>query len=92
MSSFCIYSHFFFSKNTCELGIVLTRTDDSLTTNELVKLTMLRTTGPPGIVMVVPSLLTLVLTVDVYDSHINSRTIDLYLDGKIPKFNFRVDN
>ena len=44
-----------------------------------------------GIVMVVPSWLTLVLTVDVNDSHIN-RTIDLYLDGKIPKFNFRVDN
>ena len=42
--------------------------------------------------MVVPSLLTLVLTLDVYDSHIDSRTIDLYLDGKIPKFNFRVDN
>ena len=32
----------------------------------------------PGIVIVVPSLLTLVLTLDVYDSHINSRTIDLY--------------
>ena len=35
---------------------------------------------------------TLVLTLDVYDSQINSRTIDLYLGGKIPKFNFRVDN
>ena len=46
----------------------------------------------PGIVMLVPSLLALVLTLDVYDSQINSRTIDLYLDGKIPKFNFRVDN
>ena len=45
-----------------------------------------------GIVMVVPSWPTLVLTVDVNDSHINRRTIDLYLDGKIPKFNFRVDN
>ena len=33
----------------------------------------------PGIVMLVPSLLTLVLTLDVYESHINSRTIDLYL-------------
>ena len=42
--------------------------------------------------MVVPSLLTLVLTLDVYDSDTNSLTIDLYLDGKIPKFNFRVDN
>ena len=46
----------------------------------------------PGIVMIVPSLLTIVLTLDVYGSHINRRTIDLYLDGKIPKFNFRVDN
>ena len=48
MSSFCIcksYSHFF-SKNTCELDIVLTRTVNILTTNELVKLTMLWTTGP----------------------------------------------
>ena len=46
MSSFCIYSHFF-SKNTCELDIVLTRTINILTTNELVKLTMLNcTTGP----------------------------------------------
>ena len=48
MSSFCIcksYSHFF-SKNTCELIIVLTRTVNILTTNELVKLTMLWTTGP----------------------------------------------
>ena len=31
-------------------------------------------------------------TLDVYDSHIDSQTIDLYLDGKTPKFNFRVDN
>ena len=48
MSSFCIcksYSHFF-SKNTCELYIVLTRTILILTTNELVKLTMLWTIGP----------------------------------------------
>ena len=36
----------FFSKNICELGIVLTRTVKILTTNELVKLTMLWTTGP----------------------------------------------
>ena len=42
--------------------------------------------------MVVPSLLILVLTLDVYDRQMNSRTIDLYLDGKIPKFNFRVNN
>ena len=48
MSRFCIcksYSHFF-SKNTCEFGIVLTRTVNILTTNELLKLTTLWTTGP----------------------------------------------
>ena len=33
----------FFSKNNCELDIVLTRTVNILTTNELVKLTMLWT-------------------------------------------------
>ena len=37
---------FFFSKNTCELDIVLTRTVNIFTTNELVKLTTLWTTGP----------------------------------------------
>ena len=37
---------FFFQQNTCELDIVLTRTVNILTTNELVKLTMLWTTGP----------------------------------------------
>ena len=37
---------FFFSKNTCELDIVLTRIVNILTANELVKLTMLWTTGP----------------------------------------------
>ena len=40
VSSFCIckrYSHFF-SKNTCEVDIVLTRTINILTTNKLVKL------------------------------------------------------
>ena len=36
---------FFFSKNTCELDIVLTRTVKILTTNKLVKLTMLWRTG-----------------------------------------------
>ena len=49
VSSVCIcknYSHFF-SKNTCELDIVLTRTVNILTTNELVKLTMLWTTAKP---------------------------------------------
>ena len=43
VSSFCTcksYSHFF-SKNTCELDIVLTRTVNILTTNELVNLMML---------------------------------------------------
>ena len=46
VSSICkSYSHFF-SKNTCELDIVLTRTINILTTNELVKLTTLWTTGP----------------------------------------------
>ena len=48
VSSFCIcksYSHFF-SKNTCELDIVLTKTVKILTINELIKLTMLWTTGP----------------------------------------------
>ena len=48
MSSFCIWKSFshFFSKNTCELDIVLTRTVNILTINELVKLTTLWTTGP----------------------------------------------
>ena len=48
MSSFCIcksYSHFF-SKYTCKLDFVLTITVNILTTNKLVKLTMLWTTGP----------------------------------------------
>ena len=39
-------THIFFSKNTCELDIVLTRTVNILTTNEIVKQTMLWTTGP----------------------------------------------
>ena len=39
--AFKSYPHFFFSKNTCELDIVLTRAVNILTTNELVKLTML---------------------------------------------------
>ena len=39
------YSHFF-SKNNGELDIVLTRKVNILTTNELVKLTMLWTSGP----------------------------------------------
>ena len=43
VSSFCIgksYLHFF-HKNTCEFGIVLTRTLIILTSNGLIKLTML---------------------------------------------------
>ena len=46
VSSICkSYSHFL-SKNTCWLDSVLTRTVNILTTNELVKLTALWTTGP----------------------------------------------
>ena len=48
VSSFCIcksYSHFF-SKNICELDIALIRIVNILTTNKLVQLTMLWTTGP----------------------------------------------
>ena len=48
LSFLCIcksYSHFF-RKNTGELDIVLTRTVNILTTNKLIKLTMLWTTGP----------------------------------------------
>ena len=36
-----IFFFFFFQKNTCELDIVLIRTANILTANELVKLTML---------------------------------------------------
>ena len=36
----------FFQQNTCELDIVLTRAVNILTTNELIKLTMLWTSGP----------------------------------------------
>ena len=54
--AFAKATHICFSKNTCELDIVLTRTDNILTTNELVKLTMLWTTGPwlLGIVESIP--------------------------------------
>ena len=34
-------THIFFSKNTCELDNVLTRTVNILTTNKLIKLSML---------------------------------------------------
>ena len=40
------YTHVFFIKNTWELDIVLTRTVNNFTTNELVKLTTLWTTAP----------------------------------------------
>ena len=44
--AFAKATHIFFSKNTCELDIVLTRTVNILTTNELVKLMTLWTTEP----------------------------------------------
>ena len=47
--AFAKATHIFFSKNTCELDIVLTRTVNILTTNKLVKLTMLWATGLRGI-------------------------------------------
>ena len=39
--AFAKATHIFFSKNTCILDIVFTRTVNILTTNKLVKLTML---------------------------------------------------
>ena len=44
--AFAKATHIFFSKNTCKLDIVLTRTVNILTTNELVKLTTLEQLGP----------------------------------------------
>ena len=44
--AFAKATHIFSAKNTCELDIVLSWTVNILTTNELVKLTMLWTTGP----------------------------------------------
>ena len=44
--AFAKATHIFFNKNTCELDIVLTRRVNILTTNKLVKLTTLWTTGP----------------------------------------------
>ena len=44
--AFAKATHIFLNKNTCELDIVLTRTVNILTTNELVKLAMLWTTVP----------------------------------------------
>ena len=57
----------FFSKNTCELDIVLTRTVYILTTNELVKLTMLWTTGPK--VLYVNSVFCWHLRIDKHDKN-----------------------
>ena len=44
--AFAKATRIFFSKNTREFGIVLTRTINILTTTELVKLTMVWTAGP----------------------------------------------
>ena len=44
--AFAKATHIFFSKNTCELDIVLTRTVNNLTTNELVKLRRFEQLGP----------------------------------------------
>ena len=44
--AFAKATHIFFSKNTCELDIVLSRTVNILITNELIMLTTLWTTGP----------------------------------------------
>ena len=41
-----LLTFFFQKKKICELDIVLTRTVNILTPNELVKITMLWTTGP----------------------------------------------
>ena len=44
--AFAKATHIFFSKNICELDIVLARTVNILTTIKLIELTMLWTTGP----------------------------------------------
>ena len=44
--AFAKATHIFFSKSICELDILLTRTINILTTNQLVKLTILWTTWP----------------------------------------------
>ena len=46
LNSLAKATHIFFSKNICELDIILTRTVNILTTNKLVKLTMLEQPGP----------------------------------------------
>ena len=43
----------------------------------------------PGICGVVPPLLTLVLTLDVYGNHINSRTIDSLFRWENPQIQFQ---
>ena len=47
--AFAKATHIFSAKNMCELDIVLTRIVNILTTNELVKLMMLWTTGPRNV-------------------------------------------
>ena len=44
--AFAKATHIFFSKNTCELDIILIRTVNILTSDKLVKLTMFWTIGP----------------------------------------------
>ena len=44
--AFAKATHIFFSKNNCELDIVLPRTVNILTTNEFVKLTTLEQVDP----------------------------------------------
>ena len=43
----------------------------------------------PGICGVIPSLLTLVLTLDVHDNHIDSRTIDSIFRWENPRIQFQ---
>ena len=59
---------FFFSKNTCESDIVLSRTVNILTTNELVKLTMLWTTGPQAFIMLKTTVI-FSISVPMWDSY-----------------------
>ena len=57
--AFAKATHIFFSKNTCELDVVQTRTVNILTTNELVKLTMLSAAGPRNITTVSTTVISL---------------------------------
>ena len=49
--AFAKATRIFFSKKSCELDIVLTRTVKILTINKLIKLTMFWTTGPWAIML-----------------------------------------